>query len=115
MPSSANRWLLPVEIRVPIEKIALIPDGNELVGYVMAYYAARDDEGKQSDLQKTEAALRFPEKEYERAKAGTYTISATLLLEPGVYRLSVGVRDQLTNQAGYATLRKPVHPEARSK
>ena len=115
MPSSANRWLLPVEIRVPIEKIALIPDGSELVGYVMAYYAARDDEGKQSDLQKTEAALRFPEKEYERAKAGTYTISATLLLEPGVYRLSVGVRDQLTNQAGYATLRKPVHPEARSK
>jgi VWFA-related protein len=115
MPSSAGRWLLPVEISVPIEKIALIPDGKELAGYLMAYYAARDDEGKQSDLQRTDAALRIPEAEYERAKAGTYTISANLLLEPGVYRISVGVRDQLTNQAGYATIRKPVHPEELSK
>jgi VWFA-related protein len=115
MPASAGRWLLPVEISVPIEKVALIPDGKELVGYVMAYYAARDDEGKQSDLQRTEAALRIPEAEYERAKLGTYTISANLLLDPGMYRISVGVRDQLTNQAGYATVRRPVHPEEKTK
>ena len=36
---------LPVEIRVPIDKVALIPDGDDLVGWLMAYYAARDTRG----------------------------------------------------------------------
>ena len=60
--------LLPVEISVPIEKIALIPDGRELVGYVMAYYAARDDEGKQSDLQRTEHPISIPASSYDEQK-----------------------------------------------
>ncbi len=112
-PSTAGRWLLPVEIKVPFDKVALIPDGDNLVGYVRAYYAARDSEGKQSDLQQQEFPVRMTAKEYEASKASTFTISASLLLEPGVYRISVGVRDDLTNQAGYATIRRSVHPETK--
>ena len=112
-PSSAGRWLLPVEIKVPVEKVALIPDGDSLVGYVRAYYAARDSDGKQSDLQQKEFPVRMTASEYESSKASTFTISASLLLEPGTYRISVGVRDDLTNQAGYATIRRAVHPEAK--
>ncbi|MGE5236927.1 MAG: VWA domain-containing protein [Acidobacteriota bacterium] len=109
-PASSGRWALPVEIKVPIAKIALVPDGDELTGYVMAYYAARDDEGKQSDLQNVEHVVRVPKADYEKAKHEEFTFTASLLLEPGRYRISVGVRDELTNQAGYAGLRKLVHP-----
>jgi len=35
---------LPVEVKVPVDKIALIPDGDDLIGFLMVYYAARDDE-----------------------------------------------------------------------
>lgn len=111
MPAATERYTLPVEVRVPIEKVALIPDGERLVGYLMVYYAARDAEGKQSDLQRVEHAVGVPAPDYEAAKSQYFTFTASLLLEPGVYRISVGVRDQLTNQAGYATFRKPVHPE----
>ena len=113
VPASSGRWTLPVEVRVPIDKVALIPDGNDLAGYMMVYYAARDDEGKQSDLQRVEHSVRIPVADYERARSQYFTFTASLLLEPGIYRISVGVRDQLTNQAGYAVLRKPVHPEER--
>jgi VWFA-related protein len=111
-PSSNNRWTLPVEVRIPLDKIALIPDGNELVGYLMVYYAARDDEGRQSDLQRTEHVVRMPAKDYERSKRDYFTVTAQLLLNPGNYKISVGVRDELTNQAGYSTTGQRVHPEA---
>lgn len=110
-PASSGRWTLPVDVRIPIERLALIPDGDVLAGYVTVYYAARDTEGKQSDLQTKEHAVKIPQAEYEAARTKYYTISASLLLEPGRYRISIGTRDQLTNQAGYATVSKAVHPD----
>jgi VWFA-related protein len=110
-PASSGRWTLPVETRVPIEKIALIPDGEKLVGFVMVYYAARDDEGKQSDLQRVEHRIEIPQAEYDEARKKNFLVASSLLLEPGTYRISVGVRDQFTNQAGYAMIRRAVHPE----
>ena len=110
-PSSGGRWLLPVEVRLPIGKIALVPDGDNLSGFLSVYYAARDNEGKQSDLQTTEHSVKIPAAEYESSREKTFLVRASLLLEPGTYRISVGVRDQLTNQAGYAAIRRAVHPE----
>lgn len=110
-PTSAGRWTVPVEIRVPMEKAALIPDGDKLIGWLMVYYAARDADGQQSDLQRTEHAINIPASAYDEQKKQHITITADLLLDPGTYRISVGVRDQLTNQAGYALTRKAVHPE----
>jgi VWFA-related protein len=110
-PAENGRWTLPVEVSFALDKVALIPDGDDLVGYVMVYYAARDNEGKQSDLQRTEHPIKVPAGQYEKARRQMFTVTARLLLEPGRYRISVGVRDELTNQAGYALARAPVHPE----
>jgi len=112
-PADEGRWTLPIEVRIPFEKVALIPEGDSLIGYLMVYYAARDNEGKQSDLQRTEHPIRIPASEYEKVRKQFFTVSANLLLEPGTYRISVGVRDELTNQAGFAVARQAVHPEPR--
>jgi len=113
IPASERYWSLPVEIRVPIQKLALVPSGDEYSGSIMVYYAARDDEGKQSDLQRQQHDVRIPQKDYAQAQNKHFTITASLLLEPGKYRISVGVRDVLTNQAGFAAIRKAVRPELR--
>jgi VWFA-related protein len=110
-PADNNRWTLPVEVKVPVDKIALIPDGSDLIGFLMVYYAARDEEGKQSDLQHTEHPIRIPSSDYQSMRRDQITISTSLLVEPGVYRISVGVRDELTNQAGYALAKSSVHPD----
>ncbi|OYV98067.1 MAG: hypothetical protein B7Z68_01835 [Acidobacteria bacterium 21-70-11] len=110
-PADNGRWTLPVEVGVPFDKVALIPDGEDLIGYVMVYYAARDDDGKQSDLEHTEHAIRIPAAEYQNSHRQRMTVSTSLLVNPGRYRISVGVRDELTNQAGYALARASVHPE----
>lgn len=112
-PASDRYWSLPVEIRVPIRKLALVPSGDDFVGSMMVYYAARDDEGKQSDLQRRQHDVKIPRAEYESAQGKYFTVTASLLLEPGTYRISVGVRDVLTNQAGFAAIRRAVRPELR--
>ncbi len=107
-PASGSRYTLPVEVRIPLASVALIPDGDGLSGYVMVYYAARDDDGKQSDLQRLAHTIRVRPSEYEQARGQYYTVSASLLLEAGRYRVSVGLRDELTNQASFASLRREV-------
>ena len=111
MPADNNRWTLPVEVKVPVDKVAFIPDGDDFIAFLMVYYAARDDEGKQSDLQHTEHPLRIPASDYQSMRRDQLTVSTSLLVEPGTYRISVGVRDELTNQAGYALVKSAVHPD----
>lgn len=110
-PTSNRYWSLPVEIHIPIKNLALVPSREEYVGSIVVYYAARDDEGKQSDLQRRQHDIRIPQGDYDRAQNQYYKVSASLLLEPGTYRISVGVRDVLTNQAGYSAVRRAVRPE----
>ena len=98
-PADNERWTLPVEVRIPLDKVALIPEGEDLIGYLMVYYAARDDEGKQSDLQRTEHPIRMPASRYETARRQFFTVTASLLLEPGRYRISVG-RARRAHQPG---------------
>ncbi|MCJ7754379.1 MAG: VWA domain-containing protein, partial [Thermoanaerobaculales bacterium] len=41
-PASEKRWLLPTHISFPIRKIALLPEGEDYVGRIVLFVAARD-------------------------------------------------------------------------
>lgn len=100
-PASKDRWTVPFELAFPIENVALMPVGDDYVGQVVMYVAARDTKGKQSDLVRQLHEVRVPVDEYERAKKQRFTISANLLMEEGSYKVSVGLLDQITRQASY--------------
>jgi VWFA-related protein len=103
-PASEDRWSVPFELSFPIEYVALMPIGEDYVGQVVLFIAARDTKGKQSDLVRQQHEVRIPADQYERARLDRFTISASLLMEAGAYKVSVGLLDQLTRQASYATV-----------
>jgi len=107
-PASQERWTLPMTVSFPIESVALIPEGDEYVGRVVLFAAARDTEGKQSDIVRQEHEIRIPADQYEEARAKRFTVGANLLMEPGSYALSVGLMDQVTRAASYRTERAVV-------
>jgi VWFA-related protein len=107
-PAVGDRWTVPLHISFPLEKVALLPQGDEYVGRVTLYIAARDDDGKQSDLVRQEHDVRIRAEDYEDAKAKRFGISAALLMETGSYRLVVGLMDRVTRQASYSTMRTAV-------
>ena len=106
---TSKTWDLPVRISVPIGRLALLPEGNEMVGQVTAYYVTRGADDRQSALHHADHRIAVPRGEYESARGKSWPITATLVVKPGGYRIAVGVREQLTGLAGYATLAVPAN------
>ena len=100
-PASKDRWTLPVEISFPIESITLLPEGDDYVGHAVLFVAARDTDGGQSDVIRQIHEIRVPANEMEKIKGKRWTIHASLLMEAGSYKLSVGLMDQVSNAASY--------------
>jgi hypothetical protein len=107
-PASNERWLLPVTISFPIRKIALLPEVEDYVGQVTLFIAARDSEGKQSDLVRQEHQVRVPAAEYEATQRKRFMITTSLLMESGSYRVALGVLDQVTRQSSFQALRTTI-------
>jgi VWFA-related protein len=112
-PSAAtdSRWLLPARLSFPIDSIALFPEGDDLVARVVLFIAARDTDGKRSDLVRQEHEIRVPAAEYEVAQTKVFRIDTQLLMESGRYKIAIALLDPLTRQVSYRTIATAVHPK----
>jgi hypothetical protein len=112
-PSAASerRWLVPAHISFPIEKVALLPEGDDYVGRVLLFVAARDADGKQSDMVRQEYEIRVPAADYEEAQRRRWGFDTSLLMESGRYRISVALLDPITRQDSYTTVTASVNPD----
>ena len=99
-----DRWLLPLRVSFPTQSVALLPQGDNLVGEVVLYVSLRDTSGKQADLQQRVQEIYIPRAEYERMSSLRLSIDFQLLVESGRYRVAVGLFDRLTRQASYQVL-----------
>lgn len=111
VPASEGRWILPLEVAVPLRSIALIPQENDYLGEIVLFVAARDDKGKQSDMVRREFAVRVPASDYDDLKNEYNTFELKLLMEDGNYRVSVGVLDRVTRQSSFALQRSRITPK----
>ncbi len=110
-PASEKRWLLPTHISFPLEKVAMLPEGDDFVARLVFFIAARDTDGKRSDLVRQEHEIRVPANRYDVAKTQRFGIDAQLLMEAGRYKVSVALLDPLTRQDSYATVTASVNPK----
>ena len=99
-----DRWLLPLRVSFPTQSVALLPQGDNLVGEVVLYVSLRDTAGNQADLQHRVQEIYIPRAEYERMSSLRLSIDLQLLVESGRYRVAVGLFDRLTRQASYQVL-----------
>jgi VWFA-related protein len=107
-PAAGDRWILPVEVAIPIRSVALLPEAGEYVGRIVLFIANRDMKGKQSDIQRRQFEIRMPSEDYETRRDENYVAALDLLLNPGEHRVVIGVLDPVTRQASFASLRRAV-------
>jgi len=100
-PATTDRWITPVKVSFPVSSIALVPEGEDLVGRVALFVAARDSEGRQSDVVRQEHELRVPAAEAEAALERRFSVDLSLLMQQGSHAVVVGVLDRVTRQASY--------------
>jgi len=112
-PAMEGRWIVPIEIRIPIESVALLPEVDDYVGQVVLFLANRDKKGRQSDMQRREFEIRMPSADYQTRRNERYVASFDLLFDEGEHDVVVGVLDPVTRQTSFATLRVSVPTTAK--
>jgi len=102
-PAAENRWLVPIYVSFDLRTVALLPQGEDYIGKVTLFIAAREKDGKHSDLVRQEHEVRVPADLYEMQRMGRFGVNVRMLMAEGSYRVSVGVMDQVTRQSSYRT------------
>jgi VWFA-related protein len=95
-------YKVPVEIRIPMESMTILPQGDLWVGGFTVYLAVANKDGDMSDVSQKQHQVKVPAADMEKIKGKYYTYAIDLLMEKGVNRVSVGVVDDVSNMTGFA-------------
>ena len=109
--ATENRWLLPAHLSFPLNSIAMLPEGDDFVARIVFFIAARDTDGKRSDLVRQVQEIRVPAARYEDVRDKLFGVDTQLLMEAGRYRIAVALLDPLTRQVSYRNISVAVHPD----
>jgi VWFA-related protein len=93
---------IPVEVHIPMENLALLPQGEVYAGGFTLYVCVGNREGDMSDVSHKQASIRVPQGDWAKIKGKYYTYTLDLLVEPGLNNISIGVVDDISNVQGFA-------------
>lgn len=108
-PAGESRWMVPFELSFPLRRIALLPAGDDYVGNVTVFIAARSNQGDRSDVVRQNHEIRVKAADYDDAQLKRYSITANLLMESGIYNVAVGLLDPITRNSSFTSTRVTVH------
>lgn len=101
VPSDRQNYLVPVRIKVPYSRITLLPDGPKARGRLIFYFIVLDASGKTSDLANLPAIVEVDAAKVESLARRDYVYDVRLLMIPGGQKISLAVRDEITNTVSY--------------
>ena len=88
-------FAVPMEIRIPIGNLVLVPAEGMRQARVRVYFAAMDGEGGMSEVQNSIIPINIPEAELATAVKQVYVYGISLMMRKGPQKLAVGVRDEV--------------------
>jgi VWFA-related protein len=100
-PSSSGYFQVPIRIRIPYTRLAMLPEGAKVRGRLMFYFLVMDSLEKKSDLSTQSKIVEMDAKRFQEVQKKDFIFDVTLLMIPGRQRLSFAVRDEVTAQASY--------------
>lgn len=101
-PDGRGNFIVPVTLRIPFSRIAMLPDGNKVRGRVVFYFIVVDSEGKQSELTTQPVPVDIDAKTFDATAARRdFVYDVKLLMIPGGQKLSLAIRDDVTNKVSY--------------
>ena len=94
-------WVVPIDVDIPLGRIALVPHDGTHEGRVRLYIAVLDGEGDASAVQQIAVPISIPDADLEQARGKSYRYTAPLMMRGGHHRVAVGVRDELGAQDSF--------------
>lgn len=100
-PDDRGNYLVPVEVKIPIGEMALLPRGTEHQGRMRVSLSVMDDDGDTSPPSQTPFSVVVPDGELEEARGTHYTYTAQLLMRRGVHQVAAGVVDEIAGSTSF--------------
>lgn len=91
-----NEFLVPVQVRIPLENVVLLPRADgKAEARLRLFVAAIDDQGRASGIEEVPVGFRLPAEHLEAARKESYIYTHRLLMRPGRQKLAIGVLDEI--------------------
>ena len=93
--------LVPLEVRIPLGRVALLPRGQAHHGQLRVAVAVIDDDGRMSPVDQKEFPVTIPETDVETARQQYYVYAVELRMRRGSHRVAVGVHDDFSGETSF--------------
>lgn len=94
-------FVVPVDVRIPLGKLVLVPRETENEAAARVFVAAQDTQGGVSEVQQAVVPIRIPNDQMATIGEKYYTYSLSLLMRPGEQKVAVGLRDDIANTTSF--------------
>ena len=96
-----GRFLVPIEVRIPIGRVALLPRAQAHEGKLRVSVAVKNDDGEVSPVTIEPLGLSIPDRDIEVARQQHYVYAFALRMRKGSHSVSIGVRDDLAGESSF--------------
>lgn len=97
-----KRWQLPLQVKIPLDQLTLLPGPGEHRGLVTVRVAFQDPEEAGFGISREmQVPIRVPDDRIEESRDQHYTVEVSLELGSGWHRLTVGVLDLVGAEASF--------------
>lgn len=98
VPVSEHMANLPIQVRVPVRQIVLLPRGAFYEGRLRLYFGAADEEGRDAPMQELPFELRIPPSSLEHAQQDEVSRVIEAKIRTGPHKIVIVVLDEFSEQ-----------------
>lgn len=109
-PGPSGTVAIPVRLRIPLSKVAVLRGDGVYEGNLRVLIATRTADGRASAVKQVPVPIRIPKDEVLHALGQSYVYTLTLNLIPGEQKVAVGVRDDTSALTSYLSRAVTVIP-----
>lgn len=96
-------YLVPISVKIPLGKLALLPRAEESQARVRLFIGAMDPDGSTSDVQQVSVPIKVPAAEVAKLGGKHFLYTMSLLMRSGAQKVAIGLRDDVGAQESYVT------------
>lgn len=96
-----GNYLLPVEVKIPIGEMTLLPTGQVHQARMRVAMAVQDRDGDTSPPSQEAFPVRVANDKVDQAKGDYFTYTAKLMMRGGLHQVAVGVTDEIGGTSSF--------------
>jgi hypothetical protein len=100
--SDSERFLVPIQVTIPLGEVVLLPDGAVIRGRLRLFLVAMDEEGRTTEVLEIPSEIEFPDGDTE-GLPDYWRFSTNLRMRGGQHTIALGVRDELGAVSAFTT------------